>query len=301
SAGTQDNLDAGNYQMQVEHVPKYFVLPLWSSYTSTFKCSTTKNGDEKLNEDTSSKTNKEPVDQEDQAFLEELEKLKRQEKEANDADETLRKTFAQNTKDLFLQAGDARASSTNYVNTLSTPVNNASTPVKTASLSRNVNAAVPNNRIFTSASYDVEGAVADFTNLETFVNIEPKKTSQALEDESWVDAMQEELLQFKTQQVWILVDLPFGKKIASTLIETKKPLVKDAKAVDVDVHLYRSMISSLMYLTASRLDIMKSTTRGCQFLDRRLITWQCKKQTIVATSTTEAEYVAAVNCCGQVL
>nr|GEX23764.1 hypothetical protein [Tanacetum cinerariifolium] len=45
----------------------------------------------------------------------------------------------------------------------------------------------------------------------------------------------------------------------------------------------------------------KSTTGGCQFLGRRLISWQCKKQTIVATSTTEAEYVAAANSCGQVL
>ncbi|GKD76502.1 hypothetical protein Tco_1339123 [Tanacetum coccineum] len=43
----------------------------------------------------------------------------------------------------------------------------------------------------------------------------------------------------------------------------------------------------------------KSTTGGCQFLGRRLISWQCKKQTIVATSSTEAEYVAAANCCGQ--
>nr|GEX75280.1 hypothetical protein [Tanacetum cinerariifolium] len=42
----------------------------------------------------------------------------------------------------------------------------------------------------------------------------------------------------------------------------------------------------------------KSTTRGCQFLGRRLISWQCKKQTIVATSTTEAEYVTAASCCG---
>nr|GEV32640.1 putative ribonuclease H-like domain-containing protein [Tanacetum cinerariifolium] len=39
----------------------------------------------------------------------------------------------------------------------------------------------------------------------------------------------------------------------------------------------------------------KSTARGCQFLDRRLILWQCKKQTIMATSTTEAEYVAAAS------
>ncbi|GJV39909.1 putative ribonuclease H-like domain-containing protein [Tanacetum coccineum] len=44
---------------------------------------------------------------------------------------------------------------------------------------------------------------------------------------------------------------------------------------------------------------MKSTTGGCQFLSKRLISWQCKKQTIVANSTTEAEYVAAANCCGQ--
>ncbi|GKD85980.1 hypothetical protein Tco_1357134 [Tanacetum coccineum] len=73
-----------------------------------------------------------------------------------------------------------------------------------------------------------------------------------------------------------------------------------------------------MYLTASRPDIMfavcacasdyagasldgKSTTGGCQFLRKRLISWQCKKQTIVANSTTEAEYVVATNCCGQVL
>ncbi|GJR09635.1 hypothetical protein Tco_0792287 [Tanacetum coccineum] len=67
---------------------------------------------------------------------------------------------------------------------------------------------------------------------------------------------------------------------------------------------WRSMISSLMYLTVSRPDIMfavcarKSTTGGCQFLGRRLISWQCKKQTIVENSTTETEYVIAANYCG---
>nr|GEX47040.1 hypothetical protein [Tanacetum cinerariifolium] len=73
-------------------------------------------------------------------------------------------------------------------------------------------------------------------------------------------------------------------KSVSTLIETQKPLVKDEEAADVDVHLYRSMIGSLMYLTASRLDIMFAVCTCSRF------------QTIVATSTIEAEYVAAAHC-----
>ncbi|GKA52939.1 uncharacterized mitochondrial protein-like protein [Tanacetum coccineum] len=104
-------------------------------------------------------------------------------------------------------------------------------------------------------------------------------------------------------------------KTASTPMETQKPFLKDEDGEEVDVHMYRSMIGSLMYLTSSRPDIMfavsytdidyaganldrKSTTGGCQFFGCRLILWQCKKQTMVANSTTKAEYVAASSCCG---
>ncbi|GJX83341.1 hypothetical protein Tco_0332822 [Tanacetum coccineum] len=52
--------------------------------------------------------------------------------------------------------------------------------------------------------------------------------------------------------------------------------------------------------TGASLD-RKSTTRACQFLGKRLISWQCKKPTIVANSITEAEYIVIANCYGQVL
>ncbi|GJY20943.1 putative ribonuclease H-like domain-containing protein [Tanacetum coccineum] len=151
-------------------------------------------------------------------------------------------------------------------------------------------------------------------------------------------------------------------RTASTPMETNKALTKDEDGEDVDVHLYRSMIRSLMYLTSSRPNIMfsvcacsrfqvqpkvshlnavkrifrylkgrpklglwypkdspfileafsdsdyagasldkKSTTGGCQFLGSRLISWQCKKHTVVANSTIKAEYIADSHCCGQVL
>ncbi|GKE21141.1 putative ribonuclease H-like domain-containing protein [Tanacetum coccineum] len=189
SAGTQDNIDAGNSEMEAEPAQEYFILPLWSSYTSTVKSSEAKNRGEKPNGDTGSKTNEEPKDQ---AFLEELERLKRQEKEANDAAEAFRKEFAQCTEGLFLQTGAARATNTNTVN-------NVSTPISTASPSRVFSAGgldLPNNdqddsqipalkeiydnpsdEIFTNASYD-EGVVADFTNLETTVNVSPIPTSR---------------------------------------------------------------------------------------------------------------------------
>ncbi|GKA45138.1 putative ribonuclease H-like domain-containing protein [Tanacetum coccineum] len=155
--------------------------------------------------------------------------------------EALKKEFAQETKDLLLQAGAAKTSSTNIVTTASTPVS-TNNPYDGLSFSDPTNPDQddseipalediyknPTDGIFTNSSYDDEGAVADFTNLEPIVNVSPIPTSRitsnhpstlilgALEDESWVDVMREELLQFKIQKVWILVDLPYGKKVIGT-------------------------------------------------------------------------------------
>ncbi|GJU65613.1 putative ribonuclease H-like domain-containing protein [Tanacetum coccineum] len=56
----------------------------------------------------------------------------------------------------------------------------------------------------------------DFQNYVFACFLEPKKVIQALQDLSWIEAMQEELLQFKLQQVWTLMDLPHGKRAIGT-------------------------------------------------------------------------------------
>ncbi|GJX11698.1 putative ribonuclease H-like domain-containing protein [Tanacetum coccineum] len=91
-------------------------------------------------------------------------------------------------------------------------------------------------------------------------------------------------------------------KSASTPVNLEKPLVKDGDANDVDVHLYRFMIGSLMYLTTSIPDIMFAVCACARFqvTPKTSHLLPCKKQTVVATSTTEAEYVAAASCCGQI-
>ncbi|GJV43707.1 Orf y [Tanacetum coccineum] len=74
-------------------------------------------------------------------------------------------------------------------------------------------------------------------------------------------------------------------------------VAKDEKRMNVCLFSFSEAYSDSDYAGAN-LD-RKSTTGGCQFLGRRLISWQYKKQTIVATTTTEAKYVAVASCCGQ--
>ncbi|GJY91619.1 putative ribonuclease H-like domain-containing protein [Tanacetum coccineum] len=117
-------------------------------------------------------------------------------------------------------------------------------------------------------------------------------------------------------------------KTASTPMETHKPLLKDADVMCLVLILSQLKFQSfhamkrifrylkgqpklgLWYPKDSPFDLVaytdsdyagasldrKSTTGGCQFLGCRLISWQCKKQTVVANSTTEAEYIAASIC-----
>ncbi|GJS60721.1 uncharacterized mitochondrial protein-like protein [Tanacetum coccineum] len=202
-------------------------------------------------------------------------------------------------------------------------------------------------------------SIFDFTRDDEDDGVEePKKVIHALKDPSWIECYAEEIEEevyvcrpprfedpnfpdrvYKVEKaLYRLHQAPrawfIEVKTASTLIETQKPLLKDEDGEEVDVHMYRSMIGSLMYLTSSRPDIMfavcacaryqvnskvshlhavkrifsdyagaslnkKSTTGGCQFLGCRLISWQCKKQTVLSNSITDPEYVAALSCCGQ--
>ncbi|GKF01067.1 putative ribonuclease H-like domain-containing protein [Tanacetum coccineum] len=75
-----------------------------------------------------------------------------------------------------------------------------------------------NEQVFISVVYEGKTHEDLYTCLFAYFlsHEEPKKLIQALKDPSWIDAMQEELLQFKLQQVWTLVDLPHGKRAIGT-------------------------------------------------------------------------------------
>ncbi|GJV34183.1 putative ribonuclease H-like domain-containing protein [Tanacetum coccineum] len=194
NTGTKDKIDAGDSKKEDESDQDCFELPIWHSYSST-------------NSSASKSDNKRGGPrEEEQVFLDDLARLQRQEKEANEEAEALLKNLEQETENLVTQAGAAKSSSTNIFSTVSTTakasgtnlVNTVSIPVSTASPNKGLSLSDTTNSqeddfeippledihedttdgIFTHSSYDDEGAEADFINLETVVNVSPIPTSR---------------------------------------------------------------------------------------------------------------------------
>nr|GEW14661.1 ribonuclease H-like domain-containing protein [Tanacetum cinerariifolium] len=223
-----------------------------------------KAADDKPKDDTGSKTVEEPVNKEDQAYRDELDRLISQEKEASDAADALRKKFEQGCMN---QIGATKAGSTNSFNTVSNPVNVTSTS-GTLSASRpsspHPDAFIPANTLLHVNPNDSQIPDLEDTAELRSTGLQVKQSEKGI---------------FISQDKYvaeILKNFDFSSvKTASTPIKTQNPLVKYEEAADVTPKL-------------SHLHAVKR-------IFRRLISWQCKKQTIVATSTTEAEYVAAAN------
>ncbi|GKE87689.1 putative ribonuclease H-like domain-containing protein [Tanacetum coccineum] len=150
------------------------------------------------------------------------------------------------------QEEEDNVNSTNTVNAASTNKVNAAGAKTSIELLDDSNMPELEDIVYSNDDEDV-GAEADMNNLNTFMPVspiptirihkdhlveqivgdlnsspqtrrmtknleehEPKKVIHALKDPSWIEAMQEELLQFKLQEVWTLVDLPNGKRAIST-------------------------------------------------------------------------------------
>ncbi|GJU08973.1 putative ribonuclease H-like domain-containing protein [Tanacetum coccineum] len=240
----KDKIDAGDSEKEDEYAQDCFELPIWHSYSSTNSSAS------------KSEHKRGSPREEEQIFLDDLARLQRQEKEANEEAESSQKYLEQETENLVSQAGELlRLAVLTFLGISLSDITHSKKNDSDNYLTDGIHHDTTDG-IFTHSSYDDEGAEADFTNLgnsvqtrskvnksseaHAFVSYvqkqrrnnhkdfhhclfacflsqhEPKKISEALEDERWVDAMQEELLQFEIQKVWILVDLPYGKKAIGT-------------------------------------------------------------------------------------
>ncbi|XP_031111754.1 uncharacterized protein LOC116015718 [Ipomoea triloba] len=111
-----------------------------------------------------------------------------------------------------------------------------------------------------------------------------------------------------------------NSKEARTPLSTTIKLAKDTSSKQVDAKLYKSMIGSLLYLTASRPDIMfsvglcarfqadprethlnavkrKNTSGSCFFVGKNLVSWFSKKQNSISLSNADVEYIVTGSCC----
>nr|GFC03798.1 putative ribonuclease H-like domain-containing protein [Tanacetum cinerariifolium] len=159
------------------------------------------------------------------------------------------------------------------------------------------NAAMTNLEDFSHNADDV-GAEADSNNMESIISVSLIPTTRIHKDHP-------------TSQ--IIGDLNKMDE-RGIVIRNKARLVAQGHTQEEGID-YEEPLLGLWYPKDSPFDLVaysdsnyaggsldrKSTTGGCHFLGCRLISWQCKKQTVVATSSTEAEYVAAASGFAQVL
>ncbi|GJY24476.1 retrovirus-related pol polyprotein from transposon TNT 1-94, partial [Tanacetum coccineum] len=155
--------------------------------------------------------------------------------------------------------------------------------------------------------------------------IEPKKLTEALEEEGWIIAMQEELNQFERNKSIAYAIMDYAAKIFLAYAAYMGSMVyqMDVKSaflnalyglkqapkhaskpnIQFSICLYARYQANPKesHLVAVKRIFRKSTSGGCQILGEKLVCWSAKKQSSVAMSSAEAEYVDAAGCCAQVL
>ncbi|GJR20856.1 putative ribonuclease H-like domain-containing protein [Tanacetum coccineum] len=326
NTGTKDKIDAGDSEKEDESAQDCFELPIWHSYSS-------------INTSASKSNNKRGGPrEEEQVFLDDLEDFKTYE--------------PVNTVSIPVSTA-----SPNEGLSLSDTSNSQEDDSEIPPL-EDIHQDTTDG-IFTHSSYDDEGDPTSAVQTRSKVNKsseayafvsyvqkqrrnnhkdfhhclfacflsqhEPKKISEALEDESWVDAMQEELLQFEIQKVWILVDLPYGKKAIDTkwvyrnkkdergvVVRNKARLVaqehRQEEGIDYDevfapvarLEAIRIFLAFASVKTAITPNETQKPFKSKKMEARELnLLGNGKKQTIGGHFYTEAEYVAAASCCGK--
>ncbi|GKE40264.1 putative ribonuclease H-like domain-containing protein, partial [Tanacetum coccineum] len=231
--GLEKSVDARQSEEKNVSTQHYIVFSLWYAISSSYKST-----DEMYKNDTADDAAGEtlvqkPARENEQTLKNILDKMMDQEKEAIEQSYAVRKEYEAQCNRQHLSGKSTKACSTNSFNIVSTPVNTAGgsrifgdVGSSFVPLSKFTNlphdplmpdledtVEVQNTGISGSAYDDddldtynspyadqVMGAEADFNNMEPST-IEATKIAQALDDESWVEAMQEELLQFKIQKV----------------------------------------------------------------------------------------------------
>nr|GEX12628.1 ribonuclease H-like domain-containing protein [Tanacetum cinerariifolium] len=178
-------------------------------------------------------------------------------------------------------------------NTTSSPTHRKSSFIDASQLSDDPDMPKLEDITYSDDENDV-GAEADFNNLETSITVSPIPTTRIHKDHP---VKQKNDGIFISQDKYVAEILrKFGLtegKSASTPIDTEKPLLKDPDGEDVDLHTYRSLIVNRIFR------YLKGKPHLGLWMQIDLLAVQ--KQTVVATSFTEAEYVAVASCCAQVV